>query len=87
MSAQGWGSQEAYEKIHGTQKEQARRQVSQVAVVDGPWKLEREIGRDVFGLPHFVILANSVRSTSFEAQRLIDDERGRTGIEWTMVRV
>jgi hypothetical protein len=87
MSAQGWGSQEAYEKIHGTQKEQARRQVSQVAVADGPWKLEREIGRDNFGKPKFVILTNSVRSTSFEANRLIEEERGRTGLEWTMVRV
>ena len=87
MSAQGWGSQEAYEKIHGTQKAQAKAQVSAVAVVDGPWKLEREIGRNKFGQKNYAILPNSIRSTSFEASRLIEEERIRTGLKWMMVRV
>lgn len=48
-------------------------------------KLQREIGKDAFGRPKFVILPNSVRSTIMEAERLRDDELSRTGIAWEIV--
>ena len=54
---------------------------------DGPWKLERCTGVDRFGQRTFAVLPNSVRSTSSEARRLIEEERARTGLEWEMVRL
>lgn len=87
-AAQGWGSQAAYERVHGTQAAQAKRQAISVEHgCDGPWKLERCTGADRFGQRTFVVLPNSVRSTSSEARRLIEDERARTGLEWEMVRL
>ncbi len=55
--------------------------------VDGPWKLQRCTGLDRFGKPTFAILPNSIRSTSREAERLIAEERARTGMEWEMTRL
>jgi hypothetical protein len=87
MSAQGWGSQEAYERVHGTQEKQAKAQVVRCGECDGPWKLERVTGKDAFGKPTFAVLPNSVRSSSMEAGFLIDNELARTGIAWEMTRL
>lgn len=54
---------------------------------DGPWKLERKIGVDAFGQARWVVLPNSIRSTSVEADQLIEEELARTGIAWIRVRL
>lgn len=54
---------------------------------DGPWKLERKIGADAFGQNRWAVLPNSVRSSSVEAERLIDEEFARTGIQWEKTRL
>lgn len=84
-----WQTQAEYERIHGTQHAQAARQVTHGRDMgcDGPWKLQRCTGLDRFGKPVYAILPNSIRSTSREAERLIEDERARTGLEWEMVRL
>jgi len=71
-----WNSSEEYETIHGTQEEQAARQASGI-VVDGPWRLESINGPRI-------VLDNSVRSTSREAARLLQEE-ARKGRDWMMV--
>lgn len=66
-----------YEGKYGTQEQQAARQASiGTGGSDGPWRL----GRILQG--QLVILPNSVRSTLREINRLADDERVCTGIEW-----
>lgn len=54
---------------------------------EGPWKLERKIGKDAFGQDRWAVLPNSVRSSSVEAERLIEDELARTGIRWEKTRL
>ncbi len=87
-SSPRWRTQAEYEAAHGTQEAQAKAQVvASDLSCDGPWKLQREIGRDSWGHPRYAILPNSIRSTSREAERLIAEERARTGMEWEMTRL
>ncbi len=48
-------------------------------------KLQREDGLDKFGRPRRVILHGSTRHRPEDAERLVEEERERTGVEWTVV--
>lgn len=84
-----WNSVEEYEELHGTQEAQAKAQVVLATVVDGPWRLEREVSKFDTAKASFVrrtlVLDNSVRSTLSEVERLRDREYERTDIVWTIV--
>ena len=82
MSDGRWRNQQEYEAIHGTQAEQARKQaVITTEGSDGPWRLVR---RNTVWIAPNIVLPNSVRSTRNEIVRLRDEERDRTGIQWTI---
>lgn len=81
-----WSTQEEYEALHGTQEEQAKKQVVATADADGPYRLTRSrvaaLRQSRHTLVETVILPNSVRSTRKEIERLRDDELNRTGLLW-----
>lgn len=68
-----------YERLHGTQSEQAKRQSTTIPVVGGPFHLVRHI--DGLGK---VVMTNSVRTTRKEADDLVVSECTRTGIFWSV---
>lgn len=74
----GWTSQEEYEALHGTQEEQAKKQVVATADADGPYRLCLQTPQGK------TILPNSVRSTRAEIDRLREDEYARTGRLWAV---
>jgi hypothetical protein len=53
------------------------------------WKLQRTERRGPFwahwGRPTVTVLPNSVRSTRREIERLQEEERARTGMDWEIV--
>lgn len=82
MSSSEWSTQEEYIALYGTQEQQAAKQCKAKHVVDGPWRLVRQIPTP--GGSTKAPLDNSVRSTSAEIENLRDREYERTGIVWTI---
>lgn len=81
----GWTSQEEYEAEYGTQAAQAAKETRNKLVMDGPWRLVREI-KTSEGIKQ-IPLDNSVRSTSKEIDTLRDREYERTGIAWSVSKM
>ena len=79
-----WSTQEEYEALYGTQDAQAAKQCRAKLVMDGPWRLVRDIvtTTGTYTIP----LDNSVRSTSREIEDFRDREYERTGIVWSVVK-
>lgn len=71
-----------YERLHGTQAEQAKRQSTTIPVVGGPFHLVRHV--DGLGK---VVMTNSVRTTRKEADDLVISECTRTGVFWSVEEV
>jgi len=81
----GWTSQEEYEAQYGTQAAQAAKETCNKLVMDGPWRLVRDIQTSE-GMKQ-IPLDNSVRSTSKEIDTLRDREYERTGIAWAVSKM
>lgn len=71
-----------YERLHGTQAEQAKRQSTTIPVVGGPFHLVRHV--DGLGK---VVMTNSVRTTRKEADDLVISECTRTGVFWSVEEI
>jgi hypothetical protein len=48
----------------------------------GPWKFQRLVGVDKWGMPQWDVLPNVTRATTDEADQLIERMRHETGIQW-----
>ena len=85
-----WKSQDEYEATHGTQDQQAARQVRARAEVeywpDGSPALWRLV-RLRFCAVEPIVRDNSIRSTRWEAERDADAAQRETGICWSVERV